>query len=58
MLDRGLVLWFPGPDSFTGEDIVELQVHGGLAVMAAVLDALGQLPGYRQAMPGKMCALS
>ncbi|KDR23956.1 tRNA modification GTPase GTPBP3, mitochondrial, partial [Zootermopsis nevadensis] len=36
-LDRGLVLWFPGPNSFTGEDSCELQIHGGPAVISAVL---------------------
>ena len=51
-LDCGLVLWFPGPHSFTGEDICELQIHGGPAVIAAVLTALGKLPGYVPAQPG------
>jgi len=39
-LDRALVLWFPGPGSYTGEDAAELHVHGGLAVVEAVSDAL------------------
>lgn len=51
-LDRGLVLWFPGPQSFTGEDSCELHVHGGPAVIAAVLSALSTLPGYHPAQPG------
>uniref|UniRef100_A0A5F8G3F5 GTP-binding protein TrmE N-terminal domain-containing protein n=1 Tax=Monodelphis domestica TaxID=13616 RepID=A0A5F8G3F5_MONDO len=41
-LDRGLVLWFPGPHSFTGEDCAEFHVHGGPAVVSAVLGALGR----------------
>jgi tRNA modification GTPase len=53
LLDRGLVLWFPGPHSFTGENAAELQVHGGRAVMAAVLDALGGLPKCRPAAAGE-----
>lgn len=53
VLDRGLVLWFPAPHSFTGEDIVEFQLHGGRAVTKAVLDALGSLPGLRSAEPGE-----
>ncbi len=53
LLDTGLVLWFPAPASFTGEDVVELQVHGGRAVIAAVLAALGSLPGLRPAEPGE-----
>ncbi|KAF3690713.1 tRNA modification GTPase GTPBP3, mitochondrial GTP-binding protein 3 Precursor [Channa argus] len=40
VLDRGLVLWFPGPHSFTGEDSVEFHIHGGPAVITAVLQAL------------------
>ncbi|KAI8376163.1 uncharacterized protein BYT42DRAFT_498580 [Radiomyces spectabilis] len=52
-LDRGLVLWFPGPHSFTGEDIVEFQVHGGPAVVRSVLDALQTLQGYRMAEQGE-----
>ncbi|KAF2351696.1 tRNA modification GTPase MnmE [Trinorchestia longiramus] len=53
LLDRGLVLWFPGRGSFTGEDCVELQVHGGAAVLAAVTGALACLPGFRHALPGE-----
>lgn len=51
-LDRGLVIWFPGPSSFTGEDMAELHVHGGRAVITAVLDALIRL-GLRIAEPGE-----
>ncbi|MCP5368826.1 MAG: tRNA uridine-5-carboxymethylaminomethyl(34) synthesis GTPase MnmE [Hyphomicrobiales bacterium] len=53
VLDRGLVLWFPGPRSFTGEDVAELHLHGGRAVVAAVLTALGRRPGLRLAEPGE-----
>lgn len=52
-LDRGLVLFFPGPASATGEDVVELHLHGGRAVVAAVLRALGSLPGLRPADAGE-----
>jgi len=52
-LDRGLVLWFPKPKSFTGEDCCELHVHGGPAVVSATLGALSQLKGFRQAEPGE-----
>jgi tRNA modification GTPase len=52
-LDDGLALWFPGPHSFTGEDVAELHIHGGPAVIAAMIDAcLGQ-PGVRVADPGE-----
>ena len=52
-IDRGLVLWFPGPDSFSGEDSGEFQVHGGPAVVAAMLEALSGIPGLRMAEPGE-----
>jgi len=51
-LDQALVLWFPGPASFTGEDVAELHLHGGLAVREALFDALLQL-GLRPAEPGE-----
>jgi tRNA modification GTPase len=53
VLDRGLALWFPAPASFTGEDVAELHVHGGRAVVAAVLGALGEIEGLRPAEPGE-----
>src|SRR6476661_8429163 len=53
LIDEGLALWFPGPNSETGEDIVELQVHGGRAVIAALLAALGRFDGLRHAEAGE-----
>lgn len=53
VLDEGLVLWFPGPSSFTGEDVVELHIHGGLATVTAVLEAVGEMAGTRVAEPGE-----
>lgn len=53
VLDQALVLRFDGPASSTGEDIVELHCHGGRAVVAAVLAALGSLEGVRSAEPGE-----
>jgi tRNA modification GTPase len=53
IFDQALVLWFPGPASETGEDMAELQLHGGRAVVAAVLDALGGIEGLRLAQPGE-----
>ena len=52
-IDQALVLWFPAPASETGEDVAELQLHGGRAVIAAVLAALGKLDGFRLAEPGE-----
>jgi tRNA modification GTPase len=53
MVDEGLALWFPAPNSETGEDMVELHVHGGRAVIAAVLAALAKLAGLRPAEAGE-----
>jgi tRNA modification GTPase len=52
-LDRALVLRFPGPESATGEDVAELHLHGGRAVVAAVMAALAALGGLREAQPGE-----
>ena len=53
VLDQGLVLWFAGPHSETGEDMAEFHVHGGRAVTLAMLRALGAIPGARLAEPGE-----
>lgn len=53
LLDRGIVLWFPAPRSFTGEDVAELHIHGGRASVGAVLGALANEPGLRLAEPGE-----
>src|SRR5918997_2334020 len=52
-LDQALVLWMPGPGSFTGEDQAELHIHGGLATRAAVLRALSSLEDCRPAEAGE-----
>jgi tRNA modification GTPase len=53
LIDEALALWFPGPHSETGEDIAELQLHGGRAVIAAVLAALSRIEGLRPAEAGE-----
>src|SRR5581483_4638963 len=53
IVDEALALWFPGPNSETGEDTAELQLHGGRAVVAAVFAALGRLDGLRPAEAGE-----
>ncbi|PLP57161.1 tRNA uridine-5-carboxymethylaminomethyl(34) synthesis GTPase MnmE [Mesorhizobium loti] len=53
LIDTGLVIFFPGPASFTGEDVVEFQVHGGKAVVSALLQALTAIDGIRHAEPGE-----
>jgi tRNA modification GTPase len=53
LLDHALILWFPGPASATGEDLAELHLHGGRAVVAAVEAVLSAQPGLRAAQPGE-----
>ncbi|MGE0736269.1 MAG: tRNA uridine-5-carboxymethylaminomethyl(34) synthesis GTPase MnmE [Alphaproteobacteria bacterium] len=53
VLDDALALYFPAPNSYTGEDVVELHVHGGRAVIAGVLAALGRIEGVSPAEPGE-----
>ncbi len=53
LIDRGIVIVFSSPRSFTGEDCAELQVHGGRASVAALLSALGSMEGLRQAEAGE-----
>lgn len=52
-LDNALCLWFPSPASFTGEDVVELHLHGSRAVIRETLNLLGNLEGFRMAAPGE-----
>jgi tRNA modification GTPase len=53
IIDQALALWFPGPQSETGEDVAELQLHGGHAVVSAVFAALAQIDGLRMAEAGE-----
>ena len=53
LLDEALVLWLPGPNTETGEDMAELHLHGGRAIIAAVQHELAHLPGFRLAEPGE-----
>jgi tRNA modification GTPase len=53
LIDRALVLYFTAPNSFTGEDVLELHLHGGRAVVRAVIDELAMVPNCRHAEPGE-----
>ena len=53
LIDTGLVLWFPAPKSFTGEDVAEFHVHGSHAVLERLFGALSSLDGFRLAEPGE-----
>ena len=53
ILDKSLVLYFKAPNSFTGEDVVEIQCHGSKAVLSSILDSLAKIPNFRLAEPGE-----
>ena len=53
LIDQGIMLFFKSPNSYTGEDMVELQVHGGNAVKTKSLEELGQIDTFRAAEPGE-----
>ena len=53
VLDHGLIIWFPGPASVTGEDLAELHLHGSRAVVARALSLLGEIDGCRAALAGE-----
>lgn len=53
VIDQALVIWFPAPASFTGEDVAEFHIHGGRAVISALLNVLSTMPGLRPAGPGE-----
>jgi tRNA modification GTPase len=53
IIDHALLLWFPAPASFTGEDVVELHLHGGKAIIQAAATTLQDLPDFRLAEPGE-----
>ena len=53
LIDEGIVLWFPGPESYTGEDMAELHIHGSKAVIDAIHKALGDTKKCRIAEPGE-----
>jgi tRNA modification GTPase len=53
LIDQGLILYFPTPHSFTGEDVAEFQLHGGVAILRRMLSLLSTLPGLRLAEPGE-----
>jgi tRNA modification GTPase len=53
MIDQVLMLWFPAPDSFTGENVLEIQMHGSRAVVSMVIIELSAIKGFRMAEPGE-----
>jgi tRNA modification GTPase len=58
IIDEGIVLWFPGPQSYTGEDMVELHVHGSKAVVDAIHSSISNIENCRLAEPGEFTKLA
>jgi tRNA modification GTPase len=58
LIDEGIILWFPGPDSYTGEDMAEIQVHGSKAVIDALHSSISEIENCRLAEPGEFTKLA
>ena len=58
LIDEGIILWFPGPESYTGEDMAEIQVHGGKAVVLALQNEIAKINNCRLADPGEFTKLA
>ena len=58
LIDEGIILWFPGPESYTGEDMAEIHVHGGKAVVLAVQNEISKIKNCRFAEPGEFTKLA
>ena len=58
LIDEGIILWFPGPQSYTGEDMAEIHIHGGKAVVLAVQNEISKIKNCRLADPGEFTKLA
>ena len=58
LIDEGILLWFPGPESYTGEDMAEFHVHGSRAVIKEIQNSLSQIPNLRLAEAGEFTKLA
>jgi tRNA modification GTPase len=58
LIDEGIILWFPGPESYTGEDMAEIQVHGSKAVIDAIHSSISTIENCRLAEPGEFTKLA
>ena len=58
LIDEGILIWFPGPGSYTGEDMAEIHVHGSIAVVRAILDQLSKIENCRLAEPGEFTKIA
>ena len=58
IIDEGIILWFPAPESYTGEDMAEIHVHGSIAVINAIHTSLSEIKNCRLAEPGEFTKLA
>jgi len=58
LIDEGIIIWFPGPNSYTGEDMAEFHLHGSRAVILALQTSISQIKGCRLAEPGEFTKLA
>ncbi len=58
LIDEGIIIWFPGPESYTGEDMAEIHVHGGKAVVSTVQNEISKVDNCRLAEPGEFTKLA
>ena len=58
LIDEGIIIWFPGPESYTGEDMAEIHVHGGKAVILTVQKEISKIKNCRLAEPGEFTKLA
>ena len=58
LIDEGIIIWFPGPESYTGEDMTEIHIHGGKAVIVAVQNEISKIKNCRFADPGEFTKLA
>ena len=58
LIDEGIIIWFPGPQSYTGEDMAEFHVHGGKAVILAIQNQISKIENCRLAEPGEFTKLA
>ena len=58
LIDEGIIIWFPGPESYTGEDMAEIHVHGGKAVVLALQKEISKIENCRLAEPGEFTKLA
>ena len=58
LIDEGILIWFPGPESYTGEDMAEIHVHGSVAVVRAILNQFSKMENCRLAEPGEFTKIA